>query len=87
MIDLPNQDLSGVTMTSQVVNLQVTASIPIDCDFWSEDDGWKGLCRSLSVTVHGSSFEDAKKNMATELQMHVERILRELPKRSARRVA
>jgi hypothetical protein len=87
MIDLPNQDLSGVTMTSQVVNLQVTASIPIDCDFWSEDDGWKGLCRSLSVTVHGSSFEDAKKNMATELQMHVERILRELPKTSARRVA
>ena len=29
-------------MTSQVVSLQVTASIPIDCDFWSEDDGWKG---------------------------------------------
>jgi hypothetical protein len=87
MIDLPNQDSSGVTMTSQVVNLQVTASIPIDCDFWSEDDGWKGLCKNLSVTVHGSSFENVKKNMATELQMHVERILRELPKRSARRVA
>jgi hypothetical protein len=74
-------------MTSQVVNLQVTASIPIDCDFWSEGDGWKGLCKSLSVTVDGSSFEDAKKNMATELQMHVEKLLRELPKRSARRVA
>jgi hypothetical protein len=74
-------------MTSQVVNLQVTASIPIDCDFWSEDDGWKRICKSLSVTVHGSSFEDAKKNMATELQMHVERILREHPKRRARRVA
>jgi hypothetical protein len=29
-------------MTSQVVSLQVTASIPIDCDFWSEDDGRKG---------------------------------------------
>jgi hypothetical protein len=41
-------------MTSQVVNLQVTASIPIDCDFWSEDDGWKGsvkACRSRSVAV------------------------------------
>ena len=74
-------------MTSQVVNLQVTASIPIDCDFWSEDDGWKGLCKSLSITVQGSSFEDAKKNMATELQMHVEKLLRELPKRSSRRVA
>ncbi len=74
-------------MTSQVVNLQVTASIPIDCDFWSEDDGWKGLCKSRSVMVQGSSFEDAKKNMATELQMHIERILREHPTGSARRIA
>ena len=74
-------------MSSQVVNLQVTASVPIACDFWSEDDGWKGLCKSPSVTVRGSSFEDAKKNMATELQMHIERILREPPKRIARRIA
>jgi hypothetical protein len=74
-------------MTSQAVNLEVTASIPIDCDFWPEDDGWKGLCKSLSVTVRGSSFEDAKKNMASELQTHIERILREYPKRSARRIA
>jgi hypothetical protein len=74
-------------MTSEVVNLQVTASIPIDCDFWSEDDGWKGLCKILSITVHGSSFEDAKKNMAGELQVLIERILREHPKRSARRIA
>jgi predicted RNase H-like HicB family nuclease len=74
-------------MTSQVVNLQVTASIPIDCDFWSEDDGWKGFCKSLSITVQGSSFEDAKKNMATQLQAHIEKLLREQPKRSARQVA
>ena len=74
-------------MTSQEVNLQVTAGIPIDCDFWPEDDGWKGLCKSLSVTVRGSSFEDAKKNMATELQVHIEGILHEYPKRSARRIA
>jgi predicted RNase H-like HicB family nuclease len=74
-------------MTSEVVNLEVTASIPIDCDFWSEDDGWKGKCKSLSVTVRGSSFEDAKKNMAGELRVHIERILREHPKRSARRIA
>jgi hypothetical protein len=47
-------------MTSQMVNLQVTATIPIDCDFWSEDDGWKGICKSLSIAVQGSSVEDAK---------------------------
>jgi hypothetical protein len=74
-------------MTSQIVNLPVTASIPINCDFWSEDDGWKGLCKSPPVTVLGSSFEDAKKNMASELQVHIERFLREYPKRSARRTA
>jgi hypothetical protein len=74
-------------MPSQVVNVQVTASIPIACDFWSEGDGWKGLCNSPSVTVRGSSFEDAKKNMAAELQTHIETILREHPKRSARRIA
>jgi hypothetical protein len=74
-------------MTFQAVNLLVTASMPMDCDFWPEGAEWKGLCKSLSVTVHGSSFEDAKKNMATELQVQIERILRELPKRSAQRVA
>jgi hypothetical protein len=63
-------------MTSQIVNLAVTATIPIDCDFWSEDDGWKGCCKSPSVTVNGRSIEDAKKNMATELQTRIERILR-----------
>jgi hypothetical protein len=74
-------------MTSPVVNIQVTASIPIDCDFWSEDDGWKGLCKGPLVAVRGSSFEDAKKNMAAELQTGIERILLEHPKERARRVA
>jgi hypothetical protein len=73
-------------MTSEVVNLEVITSIPIDCDFWSEADGWKGLCKSLPVTVRGSSFEDAKKNMAGELQVYIEKILRENVK-SARRIA
>ena len=74
-------------MSSQVVNLEVTASVPINCDFWSEDDGWKGLCKSPSITVCGSSFEDAKKNMADELQARVESILLEHLKRSTRRIA
>ena len=74
-------------MTSPVVNLRVAASIRIDCDFWSEDDGWKGLCNGLSVTVRGSSFEDAKKNMAAELEADIEKILREHHKERVRRVA
>jgi len=74
-------------MTFQMVNLQVTANVPIGCDFWPEGDGWKGLCKSPPVTVHGSSFEDAKKNMASELQTQIEKLLREYPKRSVRRFA
>jgi len=74
-------------MTSEVVTLEVMATIPISCDFWSQDDRWQGLCKSLSLTVRGSSFEDAKKNMADELQVYIEKLLREYPKRTARRVA
>jgi hypothetical protein len=74
-------------MTSQVVKLEVSACIPVECEFWSEDDGWKGLSSTLSLTVRGSSFEDVKKNMATELQAHIEEILRAHPKKSARRIA
>jgi hypothetical protein len=73
-------------MTSQVVTLSVTASIPVDCDFWSEDNGWTGLCKNLAVTVRGTSFEDAKKNMASELGVQIETILHQHPE-SARRVA
>ncbi|MFZ3211123.1 MAG: hypothetical protein WA188_06370 [Terriglobales bacterium] len=69
------------------MSLQVTASVPIDCEFRPEGDGWKGLCKKPSITIRGSSFEDAKKNMATELQTHIERMLREHPDRNARRVA
>ncbi len=74
-------------MTSQIVNLPVSATISISCDFWPEGDDWKGLCESPSVTVRGSSFEDAKKNMAAELQVHIEGILRQHPQQSPRRVA
>jgi hypothetical protein len=74
-------------MTSEIVNLVVIAGIPMDCDFWSEDDGWRGLCQRLSVRVSGDSFEDAKKNMATELQVQIEKILLQPSKETARRIA
>jgi hypothetical protein len=74
-------------MTSQAVKIQVIASVPIECEFWPEDDGWKGLSRSPSATVRGSSFEDAKKNIASELQAQIEAILREHPQKSPRRIA
>ena len=62
-------------MKSEAVSLPVIAGIPLDCSFWLEDDGWNGVCEELSLTVRGSSFEDAKTKMEDELQAHIERIL------------
>ena len=71
-------------MTAHAVKLKVFASVPKDCSFWLEDDGWNGVCDELSLTVRGSSFEDAKTKMEAEIQAHIESILR---KRSGKRVA
>jgi predicted RNase H-like HicB family nuclease len=59
------------------VKLAVSASVPMECEFWTEDDGWKGACVELSVTVRGSNFEEAKKNMEAALQTAVEAALRD----------
>ncbi|PYX54021.1 MAG: hypothetical protein DMG73_19770 [Acidobacteria bacterium] len=58
------------------VKVPVNASVPVECLFWTEDDGWKGSCEKLSLTARGNSFEDAKKNMEAALQAHIEAILR-----------
>jgi hypothetical protein len=71
-------------MTSRAVKLKVFASVPKECSFWLEDDGWNGVCDELLLTVRGSSFEDAKTKMETEIQAYIESILR---KRSGKRVA
>ena len=30
-------------MTARAVKLKVFASVPKDCSFWLEDDGWNGF--------------------------------------------
>jgi len=37
----------------------------------------RGLCIQLSVAVHGSNFEEAKKNMEAALHAAVESVLRD----------
>ena len=64
-------------MLPNAVKLSVTASVPIECEFWTEDDGWKGACVELSATVQGSNFEEAKKNMEAALQTALESVLRD----------
>jgi hypothetical protein len=71
-------------MTARAVKLKVFASVPKVCSFCLEDDGWSGACEELSLTVRGSSFEDAKTKMETALQAHIESVL---SKHSGKRVA
>jgi len=44
-------------MQCHAVKVPVKAPLPVECHFWPEDDGWKGVCEELSLSVHGSSFE------------------------------
>jgi hypothetical protein len=74
-------------MTSQAVKLKVSASVARDCAFWAQDDGWAGVCEELSVTVHGSSFEDAKRRMAAALEDYVEKVLGKHSKTAAKKIA
>ena len=64
-------------MLPDAVKLAVTASVPMECEFWTEDNAWKGACVELSVRVHGSNLEEAKKNMEAVLQTAVESVLRD----------
>jgi hypothetical protein len=61
---------------SNAVKVPVTASVPVECEFWTEDDGWKGVCAQLSLTVLGNNFEEAKKHMEATLQTYIESVLR-----------
>jgi predicted RNase H-like HicB family nuclease len=63
-------------MTAHAVKLKVVASVPQDCSFWLEDDGWNGVCEDLHISIRGSSFEDAKTRMEAALQAHIEDVLR-----------
>ena len=66
-------------MTSQAIKLKVTASIPKDCIFQLEDDGWNGVCEDMAVNVRGDSFEDAKREMESALEAHIESVLLSIP--------
>ena len=54
-------------MKVQAIAVPVAASVPIECHFWPESDGWKGVCDELSITVEGISFKDSKEGMEREL--------------------
>jgi hypothetical protein len=74
-------------MTAHAVKLEVIAGIPKDCSFLLEGDVWNGVCEDLSVTVQGSSFEDAKTKMEAALQASIESVLSKHHGKGGKRVA
>jgi predicted RNase H-like HicB family nuclease len=63
-------------MQPYVVKVPVPAPVSVECEFWRGDDGWKGGCAELSISVQGSSFEDAKREMQEALREHLVSLLR-----------
>ncbi|MDP9160343.1 MAG: hypothetical protein M3O09_08960 [Acidobacteriota bacterium] len=62
-------------MQPHAVKVPVIASIPIESEFWPENGGWTGSCTRLKLVVHGTSFEDAKKNMEAALESKIKALV------------
>jgi hypothetical protein len=64
-------------MRSHSVKMLVIAPLPFQCEFRPNSEGWIAECHDPPLQVHGSSFEDAKRNMEAALQSQVMSVLRE----------
>jgi predicted RNase H-like HicB family nuclease len=74
-------------MTTHAVGLKVTPCLRIECKFWLGDDGWEGSADHPVVTVHASSFEQAKSDMEIALGKHIEALLDQRRSANKRSVA
>jgi len=52
-----------------------SVSVPILCKFWHEDGVWNGVAEDLPVAVFGATFEEAKENMRSAIESHIESVL------------
>jgi len=64
-------------MQSCTVKIPLIVPLAVECVFWAGDDGWKGVCESLSIWVRGRDFEESKKSMETVLKAYVRSLFRE----------
>ena len=72
-IEVPDDDnlcnsKGGNAMPLQAVKVPVATSVSVECIFWPEQDGWKGACAELSISVRGTSLEDCRKKLEAALQ-------------------
>jgi predicted RNase H-like HicB family nuclease len=64
-------------MEPSAVKVPVITPVPIECEFWPEDDGWKGTCSELAISVRGGNFEQAKENMEAALEGYISSVQRD----------
>jgi hypothetical protein len=57
------------------VSVRVIAPVAFECKFWTDNYGWHAVADGLNITVQGSSFEDAKRNMETALNDYVQSLV------------
>lgn len=74
-------------MTNHAVTLRVTPCLRIECKFWLGDDGWNGSTEHPAISVHATSFEQAKSDMELALAKHIESVLNESRPTSKRQAA
>ena len=64
-------------MRSHSVKMLVNASVPLECEFRPENEGWIAECQQARLEVRGSDFEDAKRAMEMALQEYLTSVLRD----------
>jgi hypothetical protein len=64
-------------MRSCAVKIPLITPVDVECVFWAEDDGWKGVCEDLSILVRGRDFAESKKSMEIVLKNYVRSLFRE----------
>jgi hypothetical protein len=69
------------------VSVPVIAPVAFECKFWIDSDGWHAVADGLDITVRGSSFEDAKRNMEAALSAYVQSLVRKPYVSSRKRAA
>lgn len=53
----------------------MSVAVPILCKFRFEDGVWNGVAEDLPVAVFGNTFEEAKENLRSAIESHIESVL------------
>jgi hypothetical protein len=77
----------GGSNATHAVSVKITPSLRIECTFWLADDGWNSASDLIPISIHASSFEEAKSDMELALGKHIEKLLHEGSERKSEQAA